>query len=108
MNVNVRRSHWDCRRGLCKHNFKVVFPDLTKERRLELIKLASKYAEQSRISVRNLRRDSINFLKRNEKQNFISKDKQYTLNSDIQKITNVFIKNIDELLDNKKKGIMQV
>ncbi|MGN6670437.1 MAG: ribosome recycling factor [Candidatus Nucleicultricaceae bacterium] len=87
---------------------RVPLPDLSQERRLEISKVAAKYAEQARISVRNVRRDGIDQLKKLEKDKTISEDEFHKFSDQIQKHTDVFVKKVDELLAHKEKDIMQV
>ena len=87
---------------------RVPLPDLTQERRKELSKVAHKYAEQARISVRNIRRDGMDHLKKIEKDGEISQDEQRKIGADIQALTDEHIKKIDELLHTKEKDILQV
>ena len=87
---------------------RVPMPDLTEERRKELAKVAAKYTEQGRISVRNVRRDGMDTLKKEEKDGNISEDEKHRLGDEIQKLTDQFIKNIDEALKAKEQDIMQV
>lgn len=86
---------------------RVNLPELTRERRVELTKLVGKYAEENRIAVRNLRRDSNEVLKKMEKNSEISEDDLKKFNKDVQDITDEFIKNIDETLKVKEKEIME-
>lgn len=83
-------------------------PELTEERRIELTKIANKYAEQSKIAVRNVRRDGMDKLKRMEKESEISQDESRSWGQDIQKLTDEIIKTIDGALVAKDKDIMQV
>jgi ribosome recycling factor len=83
-------------------------PELTEERRIELTKIANKYAEQAKIAVRNVRRDGMDKLKRMEKENEISQDESRSWGQDIQKLTDDNVKTIDETLVAKDKDIMQV
>lgn len=87
---------------------RVPLPDLSQERRLEISKVAAKYAEQARISVRNVRRDGIDQLKKLEKDKTISEDEFHKFSDQIQKHTDGFVKKVDELLAHKEKDIMQV
>lgn len=87
---------------------RVPVPALSEERRKELVKLAHKYGEDAKISVRNVRRDGMDTLKKQEKDNEISQDEQHTLNDEVQKLTDRFIQKIDELVSQKEKDIMQV
>jgi len=87
---------------------RVPIPDLSEERRVELKKVAGRYAEQARIAVRNVRRDGMEALKRMEKDGDISKDEHHDRATEIQEVTDKHIKKIDESLDHKEKEIMQV
>lgn len=87
---------------------RVPIPDLSEERRVELKKVASKYAEQARVAVRNVRRDGMEKLKKMEKDSEISKDEHRDQSVEIQQRTDNHIKEIDESLDAKEKEIMQV
>ncbi len=87
---------------------RVPIPELSEERRTELTKIASRYAEQARIAARNVRRDGMDTLKRQEKDSEISKDEHRDRGEDIQKLTDTHIGDIDGLLASKEKEIMQV
>ena len=87
---------------------RVPIPELNEERRRELTRVAAKYAEQARVSVRNVRRDGIESLRRLEKDGEISQDEQRKLQTDIQHLTDDHIKRIDETLAQKDKEILQV
>jgi len=87
---------------------RVPIPELSQERRTELTKIAAKYAEGAKVAVRNIRRDGMDALKKEEKDSKISKD-EHTKNSETtQKLTDEFIKKIDELLVVKDKEILGV
>lgn len=87
---------------------RVPMPDLSLERRQEIIKIAAKYAEQSKISVRTVRRDGMDELKKLEKDSKISEDEHHDYADEIQKLTDDFIKKIDQILQQKEKDILQV
>ena len=87
---------------------RVPLPDLTEERRKELVKVAGNYAEAARVAVRNVRRDGMDQLKKAEKAGEISQDEHHARSDDIQKATDAHIKDIDELLAQKRGEIMQV
>jgi ribosome recycling factor len=89
-------------------NLRVPIPPLTEERRKDLAKLAGKYAETQRISVRNVRREANDDLKKAEKDGVISQDEQKRMEADVQKFTDEAIKRIDESLKTKEQEIMQV
>jgi ribosome recycling factor len=87
---------------------RVPIPDLNEERRRELTRVAAKYAEQARVSVRNVRRDGVDALRKLEKDSEISQDEHRKLQTDIQHLTDNHIKRIDEALVQKDKEILQV
>ena len=87
---------------------RVPIPDLSQERRTELTKVAGKYAESAKVSVRNVRRDGMDALKKMEKDGDISQDEHKRFETDIQKATDQFVAKIDEMLVHKEKDIMQV
>src|ERR1700750_3427022 len=80
---------------------RIPLPELNEERRKELTKLASKYAEAARVAVRNVRRDGMDLLKRLEKDHKIGQDEQHTKGEELQKLTDGHIKDIDNLLHSK-------
>ena len=87
---------------------RIPIPELNEERRIELSRIAGKYAEQARVAVRNVRRDGMEKLKHMEKDGEISKDEHHDKSEEVQKLTDKAIKDIDELLAAKEKEIMQV
>jgi ribosome recycling factor len=87
---------------------RINIPVLTEERRKQLVKIVRKRAEESKVAVRNIRRDSNEELKKLEKDEHISEDEVKKEHDEIQKITDSFIKKIDESLEHKEKEIMEV
>jgi len=87
---------------------RVPIPELSRERRQELSKIAHKYAEQARVAIRNVRRDGMDFLKKQEKDGKISQDEHHGLNDEMQKLTDGHVKKVDEALATKEKEILQV
>jgi ribosome recycling factor len=87
---------------------RVPIPELSQERRQELTKIAHKYAEQARVAVRNVRRDGMEALKKQEKDHKISQDEHHHRSDEVQKLTDSHIKLIDDALAQKEKEIMQV
>jgi ribosome recycling factor len=87
---------------------RVPLPELNQERRKELSKVAGKYAEQARVSVRNVRRDGNDMLKKMQKDSEISEDELTRWTTEVQALTDSHIKKIDEALATKEKEIMQV
>jgi len=87
---------------------RIPIPELNEERRQELAKLAAKYAEQARVAVRNVRRDGMELLKRQEKDGDIGQDEHHAHSAEVQKLTDAMISEIDETLSSKETEIMQV
>jgi ribosome recycling factor len=87
---------------------RVPIPQLTTERRTELAKLAHKYAEGAKISVRAVRRDGMEQIKGHEKKHEIGEDLAKNWSDEVQKLTDQFIKKVDEALTDKEKDIRQV
>ena len=87
---------------------RVPIPALTEERRKELAKVAAKYAEDAKISIRNVRRHAMDHLKASEKDSDISKDELREFSDEIQKLTDDFVSKIDGTLKNKEQEILQV
>ena len=87
---------------------RIPLPELNEERRKELVKLASKYAEAARVAVRNVRRDGMDLLKRLEKDHKIGEDEHHKHGDELQKLTDAHIKEIDSALHGKEQEIMQV
>lgn len=86
---------------------RLVVPQLTGERREEIAKQVGKEAEEAKIAVRNVRRDAMNSLKRQEKDNEINEDEERNLEKQVQKVTDDSTKKIDQLADDKRKEITQ-
>jgi ribosome recycling factor len=85
---------------------RLPIPDLTEERRKELAKLVGQYAEKAKIAVRNVRRDGMEQLKQDEKKHQISEDEHKRLETEVQKLTDETINEIDQLADAKEKEIL--
>lgn len=85
---------------------RLPIPDLTEDRRKELAKLASKYAEGARVAVRNVRRDGMDHLKADEKKGEISEDERKRKEAEVQKLTDATIADIDALTQSKEKEIL--
>jgi len=90
------------------NNIRIPIPDLNEERRQELTKIAGKYAESARISVRNVRRDGMDTLKKMEKNGDITEDDLKRLSDEVQKLTDESVKTIDTMLTDKEKDILTV
>lgn len=87
---------------------RVPIPPLNEERRKELVKLIKKFAEEGKISLRNVRRDAIEHLKKSEKEEHYSEDERKRGEEEAQKLTDKHIKEIDTLVAMKEKEIMEV
>lgn len=87
---------------------RIPLPPLTEERRIELVKHAGNYAEQAKVSVRNVRRDAMDTLKHLEKDGSMGEDEQKAHANDVQAATDAVIANIDKALEEKSAEIMQV
>lgn len=86
----------------------IPIPPLTQERRIEMVKVLKKRTEESKVSIRNIRRDGIDSLKKLEKNKEISQDNQKRLQDQLQKMTDTHIGAVDEIFSNKEKDIMQI
>jgi ribosome recycling factor len=84
---------------------RVPIPELSTERRQELQKVAGKYAEQTRIAIRNIRRDGMDAIKKDKE---LTEDEQKKLSDDVQKMTDDFIKTVDTMLSKKEADVMKV
>jgi ribosome recycling factor len=87
---------------------RIAIPPLTEERRKELAKLARGQAEQSRVAVRNIRRDGNDELKKALKDKELTEDEESRTSEELQKLTDSYIKQIDQVLEEKEKEIMEV
>lgn len=89
-------------------SIRLSFPQLTEERRKELVKQIHKYAEGGKVAVRNIRRDAMENFKKQEKASEITEDELKLAEKDLQKLTDDSCKKIDELLEKKEKELMSV
>ncbi len=89
-------------------SIRLVFPDLTEERRKELSKEVKKMGEAGKVAVRNVRRDANDFVKKTGKEEDLSEDETKDLTDQIQKLTDEFIAKIDQAIDDKTKEVMTV
>ncbi len=98
--------------GLVPNNdgklIRLNIPPLTSERRKEFVKVASKYAEEGRVSVRNVRRDGLDVFKKQEKDSEISEDEFRDLQDEVQTLTDTYTAQIDQALKAKEEDIMTV
>lgn len=98
--------------GLTPNNdgsvIRLNIPPLTSDRRKEFVKMASKYAEEGRVAIRNIRRDAIDSIRKQEKNTEISEDEARDQQDKLQKLTNKYTARVDELLAEKEKDITTV
>lgn len=87
---------------------RLVFPELTEERRKALTKDVKKKGEDSKVAVRNIRRDAIDKVKKMEKGGEITEDELKNLETDIQKLTDKYVAEIDKLIESKNKEVMSI
>jgi ribosome recycling factor len=87
---------------------RLAIPQLTQQRRTELVKVVHKKAEESRVAIRNLRRDANDAIKKLEKEKVISEDEVKKAQEDMQKLTDKYIKEADNIMSAKEKEIMEV
>ena len=87
---------------------RLPIPQLTEERRKDLVKLVHRKAEESRVAVRNIRRDEVDLLRRVDKDGHVSKDEVATKLNEVQKITDQFIARIDDAAQRKESEILEV
>lgn len=86
---------------------RIPVPELNEDRRRDLVKVAGQYAESARVSIRNIRRDAMETLKK-DKANGQGEDENKRLSDEVQKLTDDYVKKIDSLLSEKEKDIMTV
>ena len=98
--------------GLTPNNdgkvIRINIPPLTEERRKEFCKLAAKYAEEGKVALRNVRRDAIDRIKKQEKDGDLSEDQSRDEQEKVQKVTDKFITQLEKLLAEKEKDILKV
>ena len=105
----IEKAIVDSNLGLTPNNdgtvIRIIIPALTEERRKELCKQVSRYSEDCKVAIRNIRRDSNDTVKKNKD---VSEDTKKGLEEDIQKLTDEFIKKVDTIAKNKEKDIMSI
>ena len=98
--------------GLTPNNdgkvIRLTFPELTEERRKELVKDVKKKGEGAKVAIRNIRRDANDMIKKQQKANEISEDEQKDAESEIQKLTDQYVSQVDQMIEEKSKEIMTV
>ena len=103
---------WDGSLGINPQNdgrvIRLVFPQLTEERRRELTKQVKKYGEDAKVAVRNIRRDAMDYVKALKKKSEITEDDQKKAEKDLQDLTDKYIKKVDEACAVKEKELMEL
>ncbi len=98
--------------GLTPNNdgkvIRLTFPELTEDRRKELVKDVKKKGEGAKVAIRNIRRDANDMIKKQQKANEISEDEQKDAEDEIQKLTDKFVAKVDQMVEDKSKEIMTV
>ncbi|MGI6013603.1 MAG: ribosome recycling factor [Oscillospiraceae bacterium] len=87
---------------------RLVFPQLTEERRKELAKQVKKYGEEAKVAIRNIRRDAMDKFKAMKKKSEITEDDLKDMEKDLQKMTDEFIKEVDKLMEKKEKELFEI
>lgn len=87
---------------------RLVFPQLTEERRKELIKQIKKYGEEAKIAIRNIRRDAMDVFKKQQKKSEITEDDYKDIEKDLQKLTDDYIKEIETITASKEKELLAI
>lgn len=87
---------------------RLVFPQLTEDRRKELTKQVKKYGEDAKVAIRNIRRDAMDTIKKQLKKSEITEDEQKKGEKDLQDMTDKYIKKIDEMCGKKEKELMEI
>lgn len=104
----IRESGTNLNPAVDGQTVRVPIPPLSEERRHELSKLTAKYAEEAKVAIRNIRRDAMDTIKKQEKDGEISEDDLKRLSTDIQSLTDDYTKKIETILETKQKDIMQI
>ncbi len=87
---------------------RIPIPALTEDRRKEMVKLMKKYGEEGRVAIRHVRREALDEFKKLEKDKEISEDELKQLSEEVQKVTDQYIKKVDNVIEHKEKEIMEV
>ena len=87
---------------------RLIFPELTEDRRKEIVKDIKKKGENAKVAIRNVRRDANDFFKKQNKDNIISEDEYKNIEADVQKLTDKYIAEVDKAVEEKSKEILTV
>lgn len=104
----IRESHLGLNPIIDGQNLRIPLPELNEERRKSLVKVAHEYSEKAKVAIRHVRRDGMDTLKKSEKDGVIGQDESRSLSEKVQKMTDETITEVDRLLADKEKEIMQV
>ena len=104
----IQKSNLGLNPSIDKRVIRIIFPELSEERRLEFIKIVKKMAEDGRVAIRHVRRDAIEKLKKEGKAGGVTEDEVQHAEKEIQKLTDAYIAKLDEHLAHKEKEIMTV
>lgn len=104
----IQKSNLGLNPATDKKFIRIVIPELSEERRVEFTKIARKMAEDGRVAIRHVRRDSLESLKKEAKAGGVTEDQVEAMEKEVQKLTDQYIKRIDEHLAHKEKEIMTV
>ena len=103
----IQKSEWGLNPSNDGKVIRISIPPLTAERRKELVKQAKATAENSRVAIRNIRRDGNDDLKKQQKEGLLTEDSLKTAETDLQKATDKYIQEINKILEDKEKEIME-
>ena len=110
--ANIEKALLKSELGLTPNNdgkvIRIPIPELTEERRKDLVKVIRRLAEDSRVSLRNTRREANDKVKKAEKDGEVPEDESHRIRDEIQKVTDSYVKNIDELLKAKEEEVMEI
>ena len=87
---------------------RLIFPELTEDRRKEIVKDIKKKGENAKVAIRNVRRDANDFFKKQNKDNLISEDEYKNIEADVQKLTDKYIAEVDKAVEEKSKEVITV
>jgi ribosome recycling factor len=104
----IQKSNLGINPAMQGKSIRLVLPDLSQERRQELVKVARKMAEDGRVAIRHVRRDALEHIKKEEKNGGVSEEDTKHADTEVQKLTDQFIKKIDDHLGAKEKEILTV
>ena len=104
----IQKSNLGLNPAVDKKFIRIVLPELSQERRLEFSKIVKKMAEDGRVAIRHVRRDAIEHLKKESKEGKITEDELAVSEKEVQKLTDKYVKEVDQQLETKEMDIMKV